>query len=144
MNIFITFLTRPTIIIALLGAGSAFFVEKLYLLLALVTLIAIHLVFSILSANRSYGYETYRRCFYDVVADLIIYTLSLFIIFAWYIAKFHFPAVFAPMTLASYYIVLAFLVLTSVIKLTETIITVRNCLIAMERLNPVSITGVGN
>lgn len=142
MDFISIFLTRPTIIVALLGMGSAFFLEKVYLLLAMISLIAVHLVFSILSANKSYGYETYRRCFYDVVADLIIYTLTLLFIFAWYIVPFY-VTLSAAMTTASYYFVLAFLIVTSVIKLAETVITVRNCLIAMERLNPISITGVG-
>lgn len=142
MDFISIFLTRPTIIVALLGMGSAFFLEKVYLLLAMITLIAVHLVFSILSANKSYGYETYRRCFYDIVADLIIYTLTLLFIFAWYIVPFY-VTLSAAMTTASYYFVLAFLILTSVIKLAETVITVRSCLIAMERLNPISITGVG-
>lgn len=142
MDFISIFLTRPTVIIALLGTGSAFILERVYLLLAMITLISIHLVFSILSANKSYGYETYLRCFYDILADLIIYTLTLLFIFAWYTAPFY-VEVEASMSTASYYFVMAFLILVSVIKLAETIITVRNCLIAMERLNPISITSMG-
>lgn len=133
---------RVGVLLSAMGAGAAFLtLENVQLGFILLGLIIVHLVIAMWTANKATSYTAYEECFADIVGDIMGYSLLVLALVAWFVAPFY---VVIPITLMHYYMIMGFLVMMMGIALFEMMMTIRACLIALERQNPVAASGALN
>lgn len=129
---------RVGVLLSLVGAVSCFaHLDNVMLGFILLGLIALHLMVSMWTANKPTSYNTYRQCFVDIAGDITGYTCLLLMLFVWVLWPYH--VLQLPMSVAQYWLGAGFLLVMCLITLFEMIVTIRSCLIALERQNPVSL-----